>query len=36
MKFDVKGDDEISEVVGSFNQMISHLKSREMNSYHQK
>lgn len=26
MKFDVKGDDEISEVVGSFNQMISHLK----------
>jgi len=26
MKLDVKGDDEISEVVGSFNQMISHLK----------
>ncbi|NWF93053.1 MAG: DUF3365 domain-containing protein [Syntrophaceae bacterium] len=26
MKLEVKGDDEISEVVGSFNQMISHLK----------
>jgi two-component system NtrC family sensor kinase len=26
MKFDAKGDDEISEVVRSFNQMISHLK----------
>jgi len=26
IKFDVRGDDEISEVVKSFNQMISHLK----------
>jgi len=26
MKFEVRGDDEISEVIGSFNQMISHLK----------
>lgn len=26
MKFDVRGNDEISEVVGSFNQMITHLK----------
>ncbi len=28
-KFDVKGDDEISEVVRSFNQMISHLKTSQ-------
>jgi len=28
-KFDVRGDDEISEVVKSFNQMISHLKTSE-------
>ncbi len=26
VRFETKGDDEISEVVGSFNQMISHLK----------
>jgi len=26
MKFDIRGDDEISEVAGSFNQMIAHLK----------